>query len=45
MIHIHIKHVHIEFQRGNKILKPIIIAEHIFLMGPIMNQAVILDRP
>ena len=29
MIYIHIKHVHVKFQRGNTIFKPIIIAKHI----------------
>ena len=31
MIHIHIKHVHVEFHRDNKLFKLIIFAEHIFL--------------
>ena len=29
MIHIHLKHVHVEFYRGNNIFQPIIIAKHI----------------
>ena len=29
IIHIHMKHVHVKFQRENKMFKPIIIAEHI----------------
>ena len=35
MIHIHMKHV--QFQRGNEIFKPIIIAKPIFLRGPILT--------
>ena len=38
MIHIHVKHVHVEFHRGNKIFKPIRIAKHIFLRGPDYNK-------
>ena len=45
MINIHIKHVHVEFHRGNKNFKPIIIAGHIFLRGPILDQGAIVDRP
>ena len=30
MIQINIKHVHIEFNRGNKVFNPIIIVKHIF---------------
>ena len=30
MIHIRIKHVHVEFYRGNKMFKPIIQACHTF---------------
>ena len=37
MIHIHVKRVHVEFQRGNEIFKLIIITKHIFLMGPTMD--------
>ena len=40
MIHIHMKRVHVEFQRGNNIFKPIIIATPIFLRtyyGPTGN--------
>ena len=44
MINNHIKHVHVEFNRGNTIFKPIIIAKHIFLIGPIMDLGVIMDR-
>ena len=29
MIHIDMNHVHVKFQRGNTIFKPIIIAKHI----------------
>ena len=45
MIHIHIKHIHVEFHRGNKTFKLIIIAEHIILMGPILDLGTIMDRP
>ena len=45
MIHIHIKHVQVEFHRGNKIFKPIIIAKHIFLRGLILDLGAIMDRP
>ena len=31
MIHIYMKHIYIEFHRGNKIFKLIIIDKHIFL--------------
>ena len=44
MIHICIKHNQVEFHRGNKIVKPTIIAKHIFLMSPIMEQGVIMGR-
>ena len=30
LIHIRIKHVHVEFHQGNQIFKPIIIPKHIF---------------
>ena len=43
MIHIHFKHGHVEFHRGNKIFKPIIITKHIFLRGPILNLGAIMD--
>ena len=42
MIHIRIKHVHVEFHRGNKIFNTIIIANHIFLVRPIMDLGVIM---
>ena len=45
MIYNHIKHVHVEFRRGNKIFKLIIIAEHIFLKGPILDVGAIINRP
>ena len=45
LIHIRIKHIHVEFHRGYKILKPIIIAKHSFLIDLIMDLGVIMDRP
>ena len=45
MIHILIIIIQVKFQRGNKIFKPIIIAKHIFLRGPILNLGAIIDRP
>ena len=45
LIHIHIKHTHIEFHRRNKIFKPIIIAKHIILRGPVLDLRAIMDRP
>ena len=40
MMHIHTKHVHVEFHWGNKIFKKIIFAKHIFLRGPILDLVV-----
>ena len=37
-------HIHVEYHRGNKIFKPIRIAEHIFLSGPIIGLEAIMDR-
>ena len=37
MIPIRIKHVHVKFYRGNKIVEQIIIVKHIFLRGPILD--------
>ena len=44
MIQIHIKHVHVEFQQGNTIFKPIIISKHIFLRSPILDLGAIMDQ-
>ena len=38
MIHIHIKHVHVEFHRRNKVFKPIIFYKHILNLAAIMIQ-------
>ena len=45
MIHNHIKHVDVEFHRGNTISMPIIIAKHIFLRVPVLDLGAIMDRP
>ena len=45
MIHIRLKHIDVEFHRGSKIFKPIIIAKHIFLWSPILDLGAIMDRP
>ena len=44
IIHIHIKHVHVEFQRGNESLKPIICGKHIFIRGPILDLGAIMGQ-
>ena len=44
MIHIHMTHVHVKFQRGNTIFKPIIIAKHIPILASILNLGAIMDR-
>ena len=43
MIHIHIKHVHVEFQRGNNIFKLVIIVKHIYVRGPILDLGAIME--
>ena len=44
MILILIKRIHVEFHRGNKIFKSIIIAKHIFLRDIILNLGIVIDR-
>ena len=46
MIHIYIKHVYVEFYRGNTIFRPIILLyiKHISLMRPISELGTIMDR-
>ena len=45
VIHIHIKHISAEFHQSNNIFKPIIIAKHMTLRGPILDLEAIMNRP